>query len=154
MKTLQSLPQYTMRWLYLDLNQQRRGEEGKNREPQQSGGGWGGWGLAGGFLLRAYIWTIIQPSFCLPRNSVPKSVKWKTNVVGEPAQGLKTFLLFHDPTPEKSWLRGGIKKMSRQRLKSKSASTSQNAEEYSKTGPLKMYWYLKKRFTKGLYKNC
>lgn len=53
--------------------------------------------------------NIIKTSFSLPRISISKSVKCKTNVVGEPAQRLKTFLFFHNPPPEKSWLRRGIK---------------------------------------------
>lgn len=76
-----------------------------------------------------------QPSFSLPR--ISKSVKCKTTVEGESAQGLKTFL-FHNPPLQKSSLR-------KQMPKSKSASTSQKAEECSKTGLLKMQWCLKKQ---------
>lgn len=83
---------------------------------------------------------------------------WKQMLRVRPHEDKKTFLLFHNPPPEKELAQRMNKRMSKQskkkkKKKSKSASTSQQAEECSKTYPLKIYLYLKRK-QRGTMRDC
>jgi len=105
MKTLQSLPQYKMRWLCLASNQQRK-EEWSRRK-------WRGESLRamkerrdilgnGFFFVKSLFFNhqFLYLEFLFQNLS-----NWKQMLWVRPHENKKTFLLFPNPPPEKSWLR-------------------------------------------------
>lgn len=127
MKTLQSPPQYTMRWLCLELNQQKKGEEvkeGKSKAPQ-SCGRWGGGGSRWRTRVKSLNSNHHTTIVFSPKNFCSKICQMQNKCCGWACTGIKSILVVSQSNTRKELAQRRSKGMSKQRPKSKSASASQ-----------------------------
>lgn len=136
MKTLQSLPQYTMRWLCLVKKEKEvKISTGEKRTLVQRDKG-----RAVRERWRIFVRSLFLKScnhHFSPKYFCSKICQIGNKCCGWDRMRIKNILAVSQSTTRKELAQWRNKRMSKQRQKSKSASTSQKAEECFKTDPLK-----------------
>lgn len=144
MKTLQSPPQYTMRWLCLDLNQQKKGEEvkeGKSKAPQSSGG-WGGLGARWRILVKSLNSNHHTTIIFSPKNFCSKICQMQNKCCGWACTGIKSILVV-----SQSNTRNELAQRRNKGMRSNDQNQNQlqhHRETYPNTAPLKYALALEK----------